>query len=82
MTQHRPQELDEILAALRRLRQERCAIINDETGATDTVELDQAAQGRVSRIDAIQQQKMALSEWQVISFQSDNHQKNIHNASE
>ena len=39
-----------------------CAIIDDSTGATDTVELDQAAQGRISRIDAIQHQKMALAQ--------------------
>jgi DnaK suppressor protein len=34
-------------------------IFADETGLTDTVTLDQSAMGRVSRVDALQQQQMA-----------------------
>lgn len=34
-------------------------IFADETGLTDTVTLDQSAMGRVSRVDAMQQQQMA-----------------------
>ncbi len=37
-------------------------LIRDETGATATVELDQSTQGRLSRMDAIQAQKMAQAQ--------------------
>ena len=53
---------DTLQQALLTLRSE---LTHDETQAkqrTKTVELDQAAVGRISRIDAIQQQKMAQAE--------------------
>lgn len=55
-------ELAEIHAALEALAQQLHSFLADETGATNTVELDQSTQGRVSRIDALQQQKMAEAE--------------------
>lgn len=45
-------DLDTLSADLRRL-------LDDESGLAGTVDLDQSRMGRVSRIDAIQQQKMA-----------------------
>ncbi len=42
-----------------KLRSELTRLVRDEAGLTDVVELDQAAVGRVSRIDAIQQQATA-----------------------
>ncbi|MDG1483385.1 MAG: TraR/DksA C4-type zinc finger protein [Myxococcota bacterium] len=45
-------DLDTLLDSLRRL-------LDDEAGLAETVDLDQSRMGRVSRIDAIQQQKMA-----------------------
>jgi len=53
------EQLEEIYQALVDLRAELLILIADEMGATDTVELDQSTQGRLSRMDAIQQQKMA-----------------------
>ncbi len=44
---------------LLRLQGELKRLVRDETGLTDTVVLDQTAVGRVSRIDAIQQQATA-----------------------
>ena len=38
------------------------AILADASGQSDTVELDQAAVGRISRIDAIQRQEMAKAQ--------------------
>jgi DnaK suppressor protein len=49
----------EILEDLYTLQAELLIFIADETGATQTVELDQSTQGRLSRIDAMQAQKMA-----------------------
>ena len=59
---HTPQQLQEIRDALNSLQQQLITLIRDETGATDTVTLDQSAQGRISRIDAIQHQKMAQAQ--------------------
>lgn len=58
----RDAELQEILGDLETLRSELLTLIADETGATDTVELDQSTQGRLSRMDAIQAQKMAQAQ--------------------
>lgn len=44
---------------LDRLREELRSLIADASGLSDTVTLDQAAVGRVSRVDALQQQQMA-----------------------
>lgn len=49
----------ELRAALETLHTELVVILSDEAGRAETVELDQSRMGRVSRIDAIQQQKMA-----------------------
>jgi DnaK suppressor protein len=49
----------ELRARLEAARADLHSLLADETGMTDTVELDQAVVGRLSRIDAIQQQKMA-----------------------
>lgn len=49
----------ELRAALETLHTELVVILSDEAGLAGTVELDQSRMGRVSRIDAIQQQKMA-----------------------
>ena len=62
MDEHSAEQLAQIRADLLALRTQLVALVADETGATDTVELDQAAQGRLSRIDAIQQQKMAQAQ--------------------
>lgn len=56
-----PAELAEIAALLRQAATELRALIADEGGLTGTVELDQSAVGRVSRVDALQQQQMALA---------------------
>jgi DnaK suppressor protein len=59
---HTPEQLAAVRADLFRLRQELLTLIADETGATDTVELDQSTQGRLSRMDAIQHQQMAMAQ--------------------
>lgn len=46
-------------AELGALAEELRRLIADEGGLTDTVTLDQTAVGRVSRVDALQQQAMA-----------------------
>ena len=62
MTAHTPNILAEIRATLETLRAQLLAVIADPTGATETVTLDQSTQGRLSRIDAIQQQNMAQAQ--------------------
>jgi DnaK suppressor protein len=52
-------QLDEIARDLLALQAQLQILIADETGATDTVVLDQSTQGRLSRMDAMQAQKMA-----------------------
>ncbi|GAB3031535.1 MULTISPECIES: TraR/DksA C4-type zinc finger protein [Oleiagrimonas] len=52
-------------AARRQLLELRQRLLAEDAGAADaraTVELDQAAVGRLSRMDALQQQQMALAE--------------------
>ncbi|MCB9745406.1 MAG: TraR/DksA C4-type zinc finger protein [Alphaproteobacteria bacterium] len=56
-----PAELEQIGALLRAAELELRALIADEGGLTGTVQLDQSAVGRVSRVDALQQQQMALA---------------------
>ena len=53
-----PEQLNEFRQSLNTLRQDLEALLSISKSASDTVELDQPI-GRVSRIDAIQQQKMA-----------------------
>lgn len=53
----------ELLEALRRLEAELTAFVQEGgAGRGGTVHLDQAAMGRVSRVDALQQQQMAQAE--------------------
>jgi DnaK suppressor protein len=52
-------ERDELKATLLRLQAELAATVRTTEDHAKTVELDQTAVGRVSRIDAIQQQQMA-----------------------
>ena len=53
-----PEQLDELRRDLEDLVQTLQALIDDSAEAARPVELDQPAMGRVSRIDAIQQQQM------------------------
>lgn len=53
-----PEQLDEFKGVLESLRTELGLLLDLSKGASDTVSLDQPI-GRLSRIDAIQQQKMA-----------------------
>ena len=59
MDEHTAQQRAKIVGALQGLEQDLLRFINDVAGATETVELDQGQQGRLSRIDAMQAQKMA-----------------------
>ncbi len=52
-------ELQQLLVSL---RNELKAFADDVSGSTETVELDQAMVGRLSRIDSIQQQEMAKAQ--------------------
>ncbi len=54
-----PQQRQELGAALQTLRAQLAEMLRDGAGLAGTVELDQSRMGRVSRIDALQQQKMA-----------------------
>ncbi len=56
LTQAQQQALSEALHAL---QGELARLVADEAGLADTVVLDQSAVGRISRIDAIQQQATA-----------------------
>ena len=62
MDEHTPAQLEKVRADLFTLRAQLQVIIADETGATNTVELDQSTQGRLSRMDAIQHQQMAKAQ--------------------
>lgn len=59
MDEHTPKQRQQIAQALRALDQELVGFIEGVAEATETVELDQGQQGRLSRIDAMQAQKMA-----------------------
>ncbi len=52
-------ELQELHEALVELEAELVRLLADEAGLSDTVELDQGAVGRISRVDALQAQAMA-----------------------
>ncbi len=54
-----PAEREAIRAQLLELRVELGALLEDASGLADTVELDQGAVGRISRVDALQAQAMA-----------------------
>ncbi len=54
-----PAQRDAIRARLLELREELRSLLADDSGLADTVELDQGAVGRISRVDALQAQAMA-----------------------
>jgi DnaK suppressor protein len=54
-----PSQRDQLRAALLALELQLQAVLADEAGLADTVHLDQAAVGRISRVDALQAQAMA-----------------------
>ncbi len=56
-----PAQLEELGEALDRLREDLTAVATDASGLSDTVVLDQSRMGRVSRMDALQQQQMAAA---------------------
>lgn len=62
MDDHTPDDRAQIVTALSTLEAELLAFIDAVASATQTVELDQGQQGRLSRIDAIQAQKMAIAQ--------------------
>lgn len=55
-------DLAELAATLRRLAAELQALSDGGAARAGTVDLDQAAVGRLSRMDAMQQQQMAAAE--------------------
>jgi DnaK suppressor protein len=54
-----PQEREDLQRALLELQGQLEVLLADESGLADTVHLDQAAVGRISRVDALQAQAMA-----------------------
>lgn len=60
-TELTPDQTEQVAHALRTLRAELITLIEDASGLGDTVHLDQSAMGRVSRVDALQQQQMAAA---------------------
>ena len=54
-----PEQLDGVRAHLDAVAAELRTLLGDEAGLAGTVVLDQAAMGRVSRVDALQAQQMA-----------------------
>ena len=59
MDEHSAADRHRITEALNALHVELTEMISNLAGAAETVELDQGQQGRLSRIDAMQSQKMA-----------------------
>lgn len=55
-----PKQLAEFKQQLLDLKQSLLDDLDDSSGATDRVELDQQSVGRLSRMDAMQMQQMAL----------------------
>jgi len=62
MEEYSAEELAQLHSVLLKTKQDLEAILADASGQSDTVELDQAAVGRISRIDAIQRQEMAKAQ--------------------
>jgi len=60
--EHTPENKARIVAALHTLETELKTFIEAVATSTQTVELDQGQQGRLSRIDAMQAQKMAIAQ--------------------
>ena len=59
MEELRPEQQEELRTDLLYLQEELARALDQATDSSQTVDLDQQAYGRVSRIDAIQQQHMA-----------------------
>lgn len=57
-----PEEIEGFRVRLEDLTREINTLLSDGAKRAQTVELDQAAVGRLSRMDALQQQKMAQAE--------------------
>ena len=55
-------QANEIKALLLQLKDQLLTTLNDHAGAAETVELDQAMVGRLSRMDAMQHQEMAKAQ--------------------
>jgi DnaK suppressor protein len=53
------QQIDELAIDLKAMRDQLMQAIEDDQGQLEPVQLDQQSVGRISRIDAIQQQQMA-----------------------
>jgi DnaK suppressor protein len=62
MDEHSAADQQRLKLALSELDAELVQMIENLKEATETVELDQGQQGRLSRIDAMQAQKMALAQ--------------------
>ena len=62
MDEHTPENKARIVGALNALEKEHKTFIAAVSDSTETVELDQGQQGRLSRIDAMQAQKMAIAQ--------------------
>lgn len=58
------QQLDELQQDLQDKKARLSQSLSAAKGATETVELDQTLMGRVSRVDALQQQAMAIATYQ------------------
>ena len=56
------EQLDKINDLLLGLKEQLLATLDDNIGSTETVELDQAMVGRLSRMDAMQHQEMAKAQ--------------------
>ena len=62
MDEHSAADRERLQQALVELAAELLKMIESLAGAAETVELDQGQQGRLSRIDAMQAQKMAVAQ--------------------
>ncbi len=58
----KPEQLNKINDLLLALKEQLLATIDDSSGSTETIELDQAMVGRLSRMDAMQHQEMAKAQ--------------------
>jgi DnaK suppressor protein len=60
-----PEQIERLRSALETHRDELEALLKNGAGAAEPVTLDQQSVGRVSRIDAIQQQQIARAQQQI-----------------
>ena len=64
-----PAQIEQLRDSLKTRQQQLEQLVNSTHSGTETVTLDQQSVGRVSRIDALQQQQMALANQQQASAQ-------------